>query len=318
MKQLFSWDYLRPARHALIATIFYWAMTIIAATLLSTIVAYLVSAANKVGEEFVNTVNEISGQYLIFSFSLAAFLTSLTLWFGDRALYRARIFWTEPQRSIWQLNRNHKAELKRGLYSGLILGGIILALLLLSGRGSYLGLYLTSALGTPVFPLFLLSLGSSVVLLVTEEYLFRHKFMWALQNYGNAIAIGLTVLVATLFKLLQFHLDHIALLNTALLQLLLSIYFVRSQKCHRGIALLVSLIVFWHPLAGLPLWGVETPSLFLFKSQSTTDDWLFGGGGGPFSGLALTAALIFLTISGWYSWRQEEEEKRQGARRQKA
>ena len=67
---------------------FYLLATQVAQTLLYTVVTYLVSAAEKTGNDLANTVNEISSQYLLLAFALAALLLSVTAWVADRALYR--------------------------------------------------------------------------------------------------------------------------------------------------------------------------------------------------------------------------------------
>ena len=77
MKESF-WKRTRAPRSAALILGFYLAATQIAHTLLYTIVAYLVSAADKVGADFGNTVNEIAGQYHFFAFSLGALLMTIT------------------------------------------------------------------------------------------------------------------------------------------------------------------------------------------------------------------------------------------------
>ncbi|WP_305809356.1 hypothetical protein, partial [Staphylococcus epidermidis] len=142
-----------------------------------TIVAYMVSLSTKTGPEFSNTVNEISSQYILFARALGALVLSATLWQADRALYRQIPFWNEAHRPFWQLDRIRKEQLFRGLSSGLLAALVFIVFFTAAGQISYLGIYITSTMGTPIFPLFFLDLASLATLLVCEEYLFRHKIL---------------------------------------------------------------------------------------------------------------------------------------------
>lgn len=306
------WRRSRHLRSAVLILVIYLGATQVAHTLLYTIVAYIVSAADKTGTDFGNTVNEIAGQYHFFSFALAALLMTLTTWKGDRALYRHDDFWNETHKPVWQLNRISKQELFRGISSGAIAAGIYLLLFTASGQGSFLGIYITSTFGTPVFPLFFLDLAALCTLLFCEEYIFRHKILrLLLQQMAPGSAIALTTAAYMLVKYLQFELSSMDFVNLALMNLGMSYFFLKSGKAHRGIGFLVILLVFLHSIAGLSLWGIESPSFFLFKPIQRTPELLFGGGLGPFSGLALSSIFLVFAIGSAFSWKQEKEAKRQ-------
>jgi membrane protease YdiL (CAAX protease family) len=312
------WRRCRPLNSALLILGFYLAATQVAHTLLYTIVAYIVSAADKTGTDFGNTVNEIAGQYYFFSFSLAALLMTFTTWQGDRALYRHDPFWNENHQPVWQLNRLTKEELIRGISSGAIAAFIYLSLFTLSGRGNFLGVYITSTLGTPVFPLFFLDLAALSALLFCEEYIFRHKILRRLlQQFTPGTAVCLTAAAYLAVKYLQFELGWMDYLNLSLMNLALGYFFLKSGKAHRGIGFALVLVLVLHSLAGLPLWDSESPSFFLFKATQRNAEILFGGGAGPFAGLALSSIFVVFALGGAISWKQDLETKRQAARQAK-
>lgn len=302
-------------RSALLIVFFYLALTLIAHTMLYTIVAYLVSVANKTGTDFGNTVNEIAGQYHFFAFALGAALMAGTTWRADRALYRHGTFWNEPHKPFWRLDRLTKEELVRGLSSGAIAALLYLALFVISGQGSFLGVYITSTFGTPVLPLFFVDLLSLATLLFCEEYIFRYKVLGQLAaEMHPATAVALTTLLYVSVKYLQFDLSGMDILNLTLMNLALGYFFVKSGKAHRGIGLVLALLCILHSGAGLPLWGNESPSFFLFKTDNRTTEALFGGMSGPFQGLALSTIFLVFTLSGVLSWRKKEEARRQNER----
>ncbi|MGG2309909.1 hypothetical protein, partial [Salmonella enterica] len=74
-----------------------------------------------------------------------------------------------------------------------------------AGQISYLGIYITSTMGTPIFPLFFLDLASLATLLVCEEYLFRHKILRTLlSRLPASSSIVLVSALHTLVRHLQF------------------------------------------------------------------------------------------------------------------
>jgi membrane protease YdiL (CAAX protease family) len=299
------WRRTKSLRSAGMILTFYLGATLIAHTLLYTIVAYLVAAADKTGTDFGNTVNEIAGQYYLFSFALAALLMMITTWKGDRALYRHDPFWNSPHKPAWQLDRHTKEELLRGISSGVIAAVVYFFLFTVSGQGGFLGVYITSTFGTPVFPLFFLDLISLCVLVFCEEYVFRHKILRLLLiRLGPGTAIAITAAAYLLVKNLQFELTGFDLLNLGLLNLALGYFFLKSGKPHRGIGFALLLLTALHTIGGLPLWGQESPSFFLFKSTHRSHEILFGGGLGPFSGLALSSILFVFALGSAFSWKR--------------
>lgn len=311
-----AWKKTRGLRSVALIFLFYLLATQAAHTLLYTIVAYLVSAADKTGTDFGNTVNEIAGQYHFVSFALGALLLTFTTWKADRALYSHQVFWNDSHKPFWHLDRLTKEELIRGLSSGLIAALIYLLLFTASGRGSFLGVYITSTIGTPVFPLFFVDIMALGLMLFCEEYIFRHKILGTLLgSLPPGLAIAFTSLLHLTVKYLQFELALMDLANLLLMNIALGYFFLKYRKPHRGLGYLIALLCSLHCLAGLPLWENESPSFFLFKAAGRAPDLLFGGQSGPFAGLALLSIFLVFAIGAAYGWKKEIEARRHSERK---
>lgn len=302
---------LKLSKSFLLLFLFYAGVSQLGQTLLYTIVAYIVAAADKSGTEFGNTVNEIAVQYQFFTYSCAASLAAFIIWKADKALYREDHFWNESFKPFWQLSRASKLELFRGYSSGIIALLVYLVLFILSGKGTFLGVYITSTLGTPAFPLFFLNFFSLGILLFLEEFLVRHKWLKALDGiYRPLETVFIIGTAATLIKMIQFELSTIEIINIFLMNLVLTFYTMRSQKCHRGIGFLMALVLLLHCLAGLPLWENESPSFFIFKPMDRQHEILFGGASGPFGGLALFTVMVVFLVASYLNWKAVQPVKK--------
>lgn len=291
--------------------IFYLVVSEVAQTLLYTIVAYIVTAAGKEGTDFSNTVNEIAGQYLFVSFAIGALIVTITTWLGDKALYRHKSFWNDPRKPFWQLDRLTKEEFLRGIASGLIVAFIFLMIFTFSKQVSYLGVYITSTFGTPVFPLFFMDLMALIALVFCEEFIFRHKILtFFMHRMSAGTSIVFTSCLYILAKHLQFQLMGLDYLNLVCLNLTVGFFFVKSKKVHRGLGFLAALFGIIHPFAGLPLWGSESPSFFLFKTNQRASELLSGGTAGPLAGLGLFSIILVFGIGAYISWKNSREVKR--------
>jgi membrane protease YdiL (CAAX protease family) len=293
--------------------LFYVLLSQLAQTLLYTVITYMVSLSSKTGPDFSNSVNEISGQYILFTFALAAFLLALTIWQADRALYRQVPFWNSPHRPVWQLDHVRKEELLRGLSNGGLCALVYLLFFSLTGQIDYLGVYITSAFGTPVFPLFFMDVLGLATLVACEEFLFRHKILRGLlARMPVSLAILCTAALHTLARHWQFQLEPLDYANLLCLNLILGYLYVRTGKCHRGLGLILSLLCVLHTVGGLPLWGFESPSVFLLKAAPRTPAWTTGGASGPLAGAGLFAVIALFTLV--LTWRRDLEARRQSER----
>jgi hypothetical protein len=301
------WTKAKPVIFPLVA---YAAVSQLAHTFLYTIVAYMVSLSDKKGPEFSNTINEISSQYLLFATALAASALTFTLWQADRALYRVIPFWNDAHRPLWQLDRIRKEELLRGLSSGALAAFIYLIFFTAAGQLGYLGVYITSMIGTPIFPLFFLDFVSLVTLVVCEEYLFRHKILRSLlAGLPPSAAITITACLQIFVRELQFQLDAFDYVNLFLLNLALGFFFVKSGKCQRGLGFMLSFLCLLHNFGGLLLWGNESPSFFLFKPDARSSP-LITGTSGALGGAGVSLILVLLAIGSYFTWKRERDVKR--------
>lgn len=280
-------------------------------TFLDTVVAYMVSLSTKTGPDFSNTVNEISSQYILSARALGALVLTLTIWQADRALYRQLPFWNESHRTLWQLDRVRKEELLRGLSSGLLAALVFLVFFTAAGQISYLGVYITSTMGTPIFPLFFLDVAALATLLICEEFLFRHKILRALLGaMPPSGAIVITSVLHTFVRHLQFQLTTFDYVNLFCLNLALGYFFLKSGKCQRGLGFLLALLCTLHNVAGLLLWGNESPSFFLFKASPHASPLLSGGNFGPLGGAGLFGILLLFAFGSYLTWKRENDARR--------
>lgn len=307
---------LRAFRPVIVTLLFYLAVSQLAHTLLYTIVTYMVSLSAKTGPEFSNTVNEISGQYLLLSLALGALLLTVTIWQADRALYRQVPFWNELHRPVWQLDRVRKEELLRGVSNGTLAALVYLIFFTLAGQISYLGVYITSTIGTAIFPFFFMDLIALATLLVCEEFLFRHKILRNLQTQmGATSAVLLTAALHIFVRHWQVQLETLDYFNLACLNLTLGYFYVKNGKCQRGLGFIWALLSMLHNFGGLPLWGLESPSVFLFKATPRASTLLNGGASGPLGGAAILGILMLFMLGAYLTWKRELEARRQALRR---
>lgn len=299
-------DFLQRYRRVLLLILFYGVVSKLANTLLLTIVSGWVLFMNPDGAILSDTINEVASQFVFIAAASGALLVALTVWLGDKALYANRPFWNTPNRPFWQLERGTKLELARGLGTGLLVAVVLTGALTAANHIGYLGLFLTSTVGTPTFPLFFSDLIALITFLVCEEYIFRHRILPDLLRFrGPHNAVWITTLLYIGIKYLQFPLTNIDVLNITLLNLSLGYFYLKAGKPHRGLALLSALFGMLHSISGLPLWGQLSPSLFLFKHSNKASDLLTGGLAGPMGSLGMTSVLVIIFIGAYFSWRSD-------------
>lgn len=285
----------------------YWLASKLAHTLLLTIVTTFLLVTNQKSPEFANTINEIASQYTLIAYALAACLIAITVRFADIALYRGRPFWNEAYRSWWQLDRRSQHELYRGISSGILAVLTLILILFTANQINFLGIFITSAIGTPVFPLFLANAISLLAWLAAEEFIFRHKLLYYFQSWTNPLhAIVYTAALATLIRCAQFDLNWQEIFNLFILQAALSVMYMRANRVHRPLAFQLVMFGMLHPLSGLPIWGHSCPSFFLFKHTSKASDLLSGGEAGPLASVGMLSIFILLLLASFYRWRRTE------------
>ncbi|NUM88128.1 MAG: hypothetical protein HUU37_02895 [Bdellovibrionales bacterium] len=297
-------EFLLRYRSILLIFMAYAAASKVAHTLLYTLVSSWVLMTSQDQTGFSDLVNEIASQFVFAAYAAAALLLALAIWLGDKALYSHRPFWNT--RAPWRLDRQTKSEFGGGFGSGFLIAAVLLAILLAGGYISYLGLFLTSTVGTPVFPLFFSDLVALMVFVVCEEFLFRHKILPRLLEFrGSHAAVWGTAFLYVGLKQFQFQLVALDFLNLMLLNLTLGYYYLKSGKAHRGLGLAAALFGTLHAVAGMPLWSQTSPSLFLFKHNLRASDLMSGGAAGPMASLGMTLFLFLALATGYRRWRRD-------------
>jgi hypothetical protein len=278
-------------------------------TLLYTAVTSFVLAAGKSGLDLSNVVNEIASQFTLIAYAGAAVVVSLTNVWADQALQRRLPFWNALSKPAWQLERSSKIELYRGASSGFFAIFILLLIMLVARQINFLGLFITSTVGTPVFPLFIANTAALFCLIFAEEYIFRFKILNSLCLTLQPVhAIALHSVAYIFVKYVQFDLMFMDMINLFLLNMCLGFFQIKSGKMHRGLGFLIVLFGFTHTLAGLPLWQHISPSVFLFKHSTRNSVYLTGGDAGPMASFGVSGILLFLFISSYISWQRESED----------
>ncbi len=299
-------QFLQNHRRILLLIIFYAAVSKLAHTLLFTIVSGWVLLTSHGGEHVSDTINEVASQFIFVAAAGGALLVSLSVWLGDKALYVHRPFWNAAGRPVWQLERSAKLEFTRGLMTGTLIAVVLLSALTAAGHVNYLGVFLTSTVGTPTFPLFFSDLISLITFVACEEYIFRHRMLPdLLRSLGPHAAVLITTLFYLAIKYMQFPLTGIDIINIVLVNFTLGYFYLKSEKPHRGLALWASLTAALHSIAGLPLWGQTSPSLFLFKHSTKASDLLTGGISGPMASVGMTCILVIIFFGAYFSWRSD-------------
>ncbi|MBI3534279.1 MAG: hypothetical protein HY072_02155, partial [Deltaproteobacteria bacterium] len=119
-----------------------------------------------------------------------------------------------------------------------------------------------------------------------EEFIFRRKIFNLLrQNFSNIAAIALTTILYLAMKFYQFDIGLKHMLSLTLISVSLCLRALKKEDFCYGAGILSGILVFFHPISSLPIFGYELPGLVLIKHQTTSEmiGWLTGGAGGPLS-----------------------------------
>jgi hypothetical protein len=207
-----------------------------------------------------------------------------------------------PQRLEWRF--------LPGFWHGSVLGSGMILAFLLSGLYQYIGFFMqveesfVSALSILLRALSLLSL------VYCEEFIFRHKLSAYLQEINRVAVAIFAAALFCLIKRLQFDLGVMQTLTVFLLSLCLSIRAFLDQDFGRGAGFLAALLVVFHPLLSLPIFGSEFSGLVLVKPLQDMEGLTrlsTGGAGGPLSSLALQLLLVLDILRGIFRYREMGE-----------
>ncbi len=199
-----------------------------------------------------------------------------------------------------------------GLLNGSAIGlGLVFALLL-GGYYNYWGIFIQSE-ETIIATITVIFRSLAVVVLVyCEEFLFRKKFIELLSRSFPPLWCAFLSAVAYCFlKSLQFDLGIMHLITIFLIAFRLGILSVSGWSFTRGAGYLAGLLLIFHPIMGMPIFGNDFSGIFYLKyagiegevsgllaqtigqkTDSRTALFLTGGIVGPLSSFAFQAILI--------------------------
>jgi len=191
-----------------------------------------------------------------------------------------------------------------GFLRGSLLALGIAAAFLLSGVYSYLGFYFQLEEAPLALLGILLRISALIAIVYCEEYIFRYKIMGYLRReMRNAWAIPITAVLYCATKAIQFDLGWMHLITLFLISIALAIRTVVDGDFARGAGFWAGLLVVFHPLLSLPIFGSDVQGILLLKLQTGLIDLaafraLTGGYGGPLSSVALQFLLVIDVAQG--------------------
>jgi hypothetical protein len=122
------------------------------------------------------------------------------------------------------------------------------------------------------------------------------KWLTWIESPKTLAALALIALGSTAIKSIGFELSWSQKLTVFLLSLFLSLRYRRVGEWGSGAGLVAGFLILLHPVAGLPIFGIEVSGLFMARYQAYEgfETWsrLFSGGsGGPLASAALQLLL---------------------------
>jgi hypothetical protein len=207
------------------------------------------------------------------------------------------------------------------LHGSVLASGMVLAFLL-SGLHQYIGFFFQFEDSWLSLISILVRMTALVLLVYCEEFLFRHKITKHLRGTREStLASDLFVAAVTgflfcLIKRMQFDLGWMQTLTLFLLSISLALRTFIDQDFGRGAGFLTALLVVFHPLLGLPIFGDEFAGVILIKPKADMENIarVFTGGlGGPLSSLALQLLLVLDILRGTLRYAEFSSERSRAA-----
>lgn len=302
-KQSFSQRIAGPIGIAIFYLLVSWFCFILLFTIVTSAVLMQQGESGQVNQ----VINDISVQYLFVAYAIGALFTLFVCWMGDRAFARQTPFWISSG-WFWELEPVSIREFWRGAGSGILLPAIAIALLTSAGQINFLGTFITSGTSSPIFFLFLLNALSLAVMVLCEEYIFRHKILGTLTTRISPLkSVIFTSIGYVAVKYYQFSLAPVDYVTLFLASASASFYFLRSGRIFRSLGFLGTLYGVIHFVCGLNLWGHSTAGLFLFTDAKSASALVTGGLDGPLAGTAMLSLMLITTIVAYLSWKKGNE-----------
>jgi hypothetical protein len=138
-------------------------------------------------------------------------------------------------------------------------------------------------------------IGAFLAIGLCEEYIFRSEPLSGPHEPQRVFGRILTVaLVYCVVKLAQFQLSWMHCLTLFLFSTALSIRRLTEKSFWSGAGFWSGVLIVFHPIFSLPVFGSDFSGIFLLKYQSQTaiPSVISGGPGGPLSSVAFQAILL--------------------------
>jgi hypothetical protein len=199
------------------------------------------------------------------------------------------------------------------LHGSVLASGMVLAFLL-SGLHRYIGLFFQFEDSFLSFLSITVRLVAIVLLVYCEEFIFRHKIVRHLRGKREPTLgsdLGVALIAGLLFcaiKQMQFDLGWMQTFTLLLLSLSVALRTFIDGDFGRGAGFLTALLLVFHPLLSLPIFGDDFSGVILIKPQAEMEQLtrVFTGGiGGPLSSLALQLLLVLDILKGTLRYREQ-------------
>ncbi len=170
---------------------------------------------------------------------------------------------------------------------------------LLSGFLTYLGLLIRLEEAPLNMIAILFRIGLLGLFIYCEEFIFRHKIYNYLRSYFSDFQTILVVGVLYCgMKRLQFDLGIMHLITLFLISVSMGLRTLNDQDFVKGAGFWAGILIIFHPLLSLPIFGQEFQGVLLLKYQAPqnlnpeTVRIITGGVGGPLASCSLQLLLL--------------------------
>lgn len=202
-----------------------------------------------------------------------------------------------------------------GFAQGAVMAAGVILAFVLSGTYKYLGFFVQFEETPLAIGNVLLRTLSLIGLVYCEEFIFRKKILGHLLRWRTSrpgLPLGSDLAVATVVSLLycavkalQFELGVMHWMTLFLVSLSLSLRALGEKDFVEGAGFWAAILIVFHPLLSLPVFGNEFSGIMLVKFQAlpsasdadnitdATLRFLSGGPGGPISAFAFQLLLAF-------------------------
>jgi len=196
-----------------------------------------------------------------------------------------------------------------GVFHGVLFAiGLVFAFLI-SGQYRYVGFFVQ--IENPAVGVFGIALRtvSLLVWIFAEETVFRRMILpslvqvWSRHYSADAKpwAIAFVTILYCIVKMIQFDLGYMHLITLALISIAVSIRTLLDEDILRGAGFLAAILIVFHCVLSLSVFGSEFSGIFFLKYQGGGDflpHFLTGGSSGPLSSFAFQLLLIFDIVRG--------------------